>query len=136
MKLNVRVTDDVLEKEGAWIEWPMGDGIKVKLTRRTTPVVSKHLEILLKKNRKALRNDDAQKEVMTKFLSKYVIVDWEGIEDDGKDLPYSVDNAAAVLEEVDDFYNWILQESANILNFADDEEEDTTVEERGEELKK
>lgn len=136
MKLNIKVTDDKLEKEGAWVVWQMDDSIRVKLTRSTIPTIQKHLQTLLKQNRKALRNEDAQKEVMIKFLSRYVILDWEGIKDDGEEFPYSVENAVIILEAIDDFYNWVMNESQNILNFAEYDEDDTTVEERGEELKK
>ena len=138
MKLNIKVTDDKLEKNGAWVDWPMLDGIAVKVLRSTLPHLQKHLQKLLKQNRKALRNADIQKEVMIKFISQHVLVDWKGIidEDTGEEFPHSVENVAAALKSNNDFYNWVQSESENILNFADYDEEDSTLEERGDELKK
>ena len=137
MKLNIKITDDNLEKDGAWIDWQLDDNIKVKMTRFSTTSNQEHLQRLLKKNRKALRNEKLQKIVMTEFLCTHIIKDWEGLEDDGKEFKYSVDNAKAALNDSDDFYNWIMTESQNIVNFVDyDDEDDTSLDERGEELKK
>jgi hypothetical protein len=136
MTFNVKITDDALEKEGAWVSWELDEGIRVKMIRSTTDAAQKKLQTLLKKNRKALRNSTVQKQVMISWLCNDIIKDWEGITEDDKPYEYNPKNAVALLETVDDFYNWVLNESQNILNFAEEDDEDTTLEERGEELKK
>ena len=141
MKLNIKITDDNLERDGAWIPWQLDDNIKVRLTRFSTIVNQEELQRLLKKNRKALRNDKLQREIMTRFLCTHIIKDWTGLTDevDGEEIEfkYSMDNAAAALNDSEDFYNWVMTESQNIINFVDyDDDDDTTLSERGEELKK
>ncbi len=133
-KFNVRVTSQELEDDGVWIDYPLVDGIRVKIVRLTSDNVQTQFRLMLKKNRKALRNDKEQKKVMIQLLAEYVIKDWEGVTGDGKPFEYTVENAKTILKDIPDFHNWIESESQNLLNFADDEE--STVEERGEELKK
>ena len=67
-------------------------------------------------------------------MARNIIKEWEGITNNGEEFPFSVENALDLLEDADDFYVWALQESQNILNFA--EEQETTLEERAAELKK
>lgn len=140
MKFNIKITDGNLETDGAWVDWQLDDGVSVKMARSTISTIQTELQKLLRRNRKAInqKNEKLQKEVMIKHLSKHVIKDWKGITNDGEPFKFNYENAIALLEYDDDFYNWVLNESANILNFAEEDEEeddDSTVEERGEELK-
>ena len=136
MKLNIKVTNNDLAKDGAWVDWALVEGVSVKMRRSSLAEPQRHLLSMAKRNRKAMRTNDvkAQKRLMVTFLAEHIITDWKGLTDNKKEFKFNQENAIAALKEDDDFYLFVLQEADNVMNFM--EEDDTTVEDRAEELKK
>jgi len=139
MKFNTKITNTELENDGAWVTYPMNDVIKIKMIRSTKEEPQKALQKMLQAYKKSMRNEKAKREVVVKWLAKHIVSDWEGIYLDGKPFDFNVDNATTLFSYDDDFYTWVLEESASLINFAEEDEYeyfDETLEERGEELKK
>lgn len=133
LKFNVNVTNKELETKGTWVEWPLIEGVSVKLARLSSKPVQDHFRKLVMKNKKATRNETAMKKVMIQLFADKVILDWTGILADGEPFPFNPENAVKLLSDADDFYNWVEQECQSIINFMED---DVDMEETAEQLKK
>ncbi len=88
-------TDASLEEGGVWVDF---DTYQLKIARlrnnRSKHALDK-IQIAYKKN--------MPEDIWCGFLAEYVLLDWDGIEEDGKTLPHSYENAKRVLLEYPDF---------------------------------
>jgi len=58
-------------------------------------------------------------------MARAILLDWEGVEEDGKSLPYSVKNAERLLLELKDFRDFIHGISTTMEIYKMQEEEET-----------
>ena len=102
-------TDENKEKEGIWQD--MGDGIRIRIARIGNPNYQKLFQRLSKPHRKAIRRgtlkEDVAEALMIECMAETIVLDWEGIELDGKKLPYSKENAVMILTEFKDLREYI-----------------------------
>ena len=119
-------TDKVKEKEGVWQD--MGDGLKMRIARIGNPKYQKRFEALSKPHRRALRRGTLSNEIAEKLLvqciAETIVLDWEGVEENGKETPFSVENAVRILLEYPELRKYV-EDIANEMEGykAEDDEE-------------
>lgn len=98
-------TSEKLEQEGVWV--PLGDGAKVKVARAGNKENRAEIKRLIAPHKVALRNDKLPDDVLEtltiKAMAGTILLDWDGIKEDGKAVPYSRENAIRLLTEYKDF---------------------------------
>lgn len=115
-------TDKNAEITGVWHD--LIDG-KIKIARFNNPVYQKVLRRLVTPHSQVLNtgSEEAQ-ELLTKLtteaMAEAILVDWEGLQDEGVDLPYSKENAFAMMVKYPDFRE-IVSQKATTLKFYREE---------------
>lgn len=108
-------TNRKAEEAGVWID--IGQGARVKVARSTSPTYRKKLEDVIRPHRGVINaramDDKTAHGLFCKAAAGTLLVDWAGIEVDGKAVPFSVADAEQLMIDVPDFYN-------AIKGFADD----------------
>lgn len=104
--LNSLETNKSAEKDGVWIDYL--DGSKLKIARIGNQGYKAFMTTKYKQNRMAIdRNDRGADEIAEKIqleaLANHILVDWKGIEFDGKDQKYTPEFGLKVLKEIADF---------------------------------
>lgn len=99
-------TDKTAEEEGVWVDF--GGNVQVKVARITSKKskeVRRKLERpLVRKNRSDDLSVEQLEYLMTEQLAQAVVQGWRGVTDDeGNELPFTVENARAVLNKFPDF---------------------------------
>jgi hypothetical protein len=126
-------TDAKKEQEGVWHD--LAEGLRVKIARIGNPNYQKRFQAITKPYQRALRKNTLANEVAEKLhiqcLSETIVLDWEGVEDGGKEIPYSKDAAIALLTKYPELRSYI-NDIANELEGFQEE----LVEEGDENLKK
>nr|BDD45286.1 hypothetical protein 8 [bacterium] len=118
-------TNTDLENEGVWMD--LGSGIKVKIARIKNPKFRKMYERLTRPHERQIRQGTLDSDIMEKIvcqcLAKTVLLDWDGIELDGKKFPYSPENSLKLMQDdgLSDFRDQIadLAGSADIFREED-----------------
>jgi len=125
-------TDLKKEVEGIWDTYP-GTDFRCRIARSGNQNFEQHSK-RLRKNAKIKRaaagelTDKESKLAIAPAVAEFVLLDWEGLEDDdGNQIPYSVTKAVELLSDraMDDFYNWVLKTSNNGEKFKHDLEEES-----------
>lgn len=112
MAFNARRNDPAKFTEGTWVSILGGE---FKLARAGNPTYERALEE--SGYRKKDEPEEKQRALYT-AVAKGVLKDWRDVEDDqGKAIPYSVDNAVEVLRENPDLVNRILSEANDLSNY-------------------
>lgn len=97
------------EEAGVWVD--LGQGARVKVARDTSPAYRKRLQDVIRPYRGAIAAnalDDRQAHALfAEAAAGTLLLDWDGIEIDGKPVPFSVAAAEQLMEEVPDFYKAI-----------------------------
>lgn len=128
MDLNKFRTDQSLEQEGVWVD--LGKSARILIARLGNKKYNGYVNKLMAPHRKASRaggvDDSIAEEVLNKALAKYVLLDWEGFEEDGKPVKYSYDEAYRILsaEEYSDFRELVVSLSSDMANFQQEREEE------------
>lgn len=118
--------DKQKELEGVWED--LGDGTKVLVARSGNPKFNRLLQKLSRPHRHAIRNDslpdDIANEMLIKAMAKTVLLNWEGMKEDGKEIIYSYGEAVRLLTEYVDFRDYIagLSRTMDIFRAIEDEE--------------
>lgn len=117
-------TNGSKEIEGAWID--LGEGASLKVARLGNKENRALIQKLTAPHRVALRNgklgDDVIERITIEAMAATILLDWKGIELDGKALPYSRENAIKLLTEYKDFREQVSAFAADIALFQDEEE--------------
>jgi hypothetical protein len=119
-------TNDNLENDGTWME--VGDakfliarsGNK-KYTRKLTKAVDRHKKQLDRKDDAA---DKLSDEIMIGVIAETILLGWEGVAYQGKELPYSLENAKMLLS-IKDFRRQIMELADDFDAFKAVEEAET-----------
>jgi hypothetical protein len=127
MKFSSFATDLDLEETGVWVDF--GDGASCKIARIGNSEYKRVMRELLKpwRNKIARKNvpDEEWIKITCSVLSKTILLDWKGWEDDkGKKIPYSEKNAYDMLHGLKDFRAQIeelAEEQATFALIADEE---------------
>ncbi|MDP6698088.1 MAG: hypothetical protein QGH25_00440 [Candidatus Latescibacteria bacterium] len=98
-------TDETAELEGTWVD--MGEGLKIKIARLNNPNYVKVHNRLMQPYRGQTMRGTMSPEVTLRItcesLAETILLDWDGMEYNGKKLPHSTANALKVLTEFKDF---------------------------------
>jgi hypothetical protein len=127
MKLSEFKTNDTYEREGVWVD--IGSGTKLLLCRTGNPEYVAQWAKFTKPHKLAMRkgtmSDKDMEEVICKVLSRSVLLNWEGLEDDdGNEIEYSIAAAEDALA-IKDFRALVVELAGNMETFKQQEVEDT-----------
>jgi hypothetical protein len=119
-------TDSSLEENGVWED--IGDA-KFLIARTGNKKYIKYLSREFKKNQKVLdRKDDAadklSEEIMIEAIARTILLDWSGVKVDGREFPYTQENAKKALA-LHDFRSDIMKCAENFgayKTFKDEED--------------
>lgn len=119
-------TDKKKETDGIWKD--MGDGLSMRIARMNNANYRKRFQVLTKPHQRALRKDrlseDIAEKIMIQCLAETIVLDWKGVEENGKEIPFSVENATRILTEYPDLREYV-NDIANVMDgykLEDDEE--------------
>jgi len=102
-------TDSTKEQEGVWYD--IAEGLRMKIARIGNPLYQKRFQALSKPYRRSIRrgtlSDDVAEKLLVQCLSETIVLDWEGVEDEGMEIPYSKDAAVALLTKYPELRNYI-----------------------------
>ena len=120
-------TDKNLENEGIWED--LGGGARIKVARSGNENYTKRFSELMKPHRRAIKrntmSDKKAEKILIKVLAETILVDWEGIMEDGVEIAYSVENAIRILTEYKDFRDIVIDVSEAMENYKIREDADT-----------
>lgn len=114
-----------LEEEGVWC--PLGAGARIKVARLGNPAYLKLLRTKYKAHRAVLDMEDDLAQTMGEKIAievyaRTVLKGWEGIAVEGKEFPYSVENAEKLLN-LKDFREKVKNYAETMELFQDKAEE-------------
>ena len=114
-------TDRKAEEAGVWLD--IGQGARVRVGRDTSPTYRKKLQDIIRPYRGAIAagamDDRAAHGLFCKAAAGTILLDWSGIEVDGKPLAFSVDAAEQLMVDVPDFYKTIKAFSEDAALYRD-----------------
>lgn len=125
MKTNLHklyATDKGLEKEGIWME--IDDDVKFLVKRfggNNGPSIKEAHARYMKPHARRIEAGTMpakkEQELLIKFFVDACLIDWQGIEVDGKDTPFSREVAYELFKELPDLLAALMDEANNIENF-------------------
>ncbi|CTQ45771.1 hypothetical protein [Roseibium aggregatum] len=119
-------TNKEAEIEGAWVD--IGDGCKVKVARANNSEYTKKMQKLSKPHAAQARAGNLGEELATEILceamAETILLDWEGLKDGGKVVPYSTNAAFEILRDVPDFRSFIFDLASEAAVFRNEINED------------
>lgn len=119
-------TDKDKRENGVWLE--LGGKAKVKVGYIKSERYRKIYGDLCREHRALLRTGDADaaENVLNMAIADGLILDWEGLTEDGKKLPYSQENARRIISdpEYKEFRDYIYDYAIQRGNFAEEEIKD------------
>jgi len=97
-------TDKDLEENGVWVD--IGGGAKIKIARISNAKTANAMQKLQASNKVVAKfNSSAiNDEAVIKIISETVLLDWEGMTEDGENVQYSNENAFKMLSKYKDFF--------------------------------
>ncbi len=121
--------DPKMELEG--VVHDLGSGLKVRIARIGNPKYQKRFQALSKPHRRALRrnmlSDEVAEKLLITCLAETIVLGWEGLEENGKEIPYSLENCIRILTDYPELRNYI-NDIANELEGYQAEEDEEGVE--------
>lgn len=120
-------TDLALEVSGAWTQ-DLGSGLKLKVARFGNKNFNREITAAAKNRTDAFGNleleDDVAGEVFAQILANTVLLDWEGLEEDGEPVPYSKETAARILLQYPEFMRLVQAQAKRLDLFRTQRIED------------
>lgn len=117
-------TSSDMEKEGIWIDY--GDAGKFRIARAggSNKAFVRQFQRMTKPHRRAIQadamNDEAQLAIMRQVFIDTVLLGWENVTDrDGKEMPFSKENAAQLFTDLPDLFGDLLSQAQNYSLFRD-----------------
>jgi len=119
-------TDEKKEVEGVWET--LGEGCKVLVARTGNPKYEKVYNRITKPYRQQIKRDSLSEEkardITIQLIAESVLLDWQGIEEDGKPVKYSKKEAIRLLTKYKDFRNAVSELAGSIALFKSQEDEE------------
>ena len=104
MELKDFKTDRDKEKDGVWED--LGDGCSVLVARYGNQAMvnayRKYPRVLRQRLESGQVDDDKSSNIMAKVMADTILLDWKGLKEDGKEVPYSKEECVRVLIEYPD----------------------------------
>lgn len=108
-------TDEAKEQEGVWV--PLDETTRLRIARmknaRYKAALQRKLEGQKFQVRAQAMTDEAYQKILNEVVAETILVDWEGITEQGVPLPYSVENAMHLLTVYPDFRDSVVLTAAN-----------------------
>jgi predicted glycosyl hydrolase (DUF1957 family) len=105
IKKNVRNKD--LEEQGTWMDYD--EGVRFLVARKNNSKYKGFISKKYRENERLVSNlahtdkaDKVSEQIMLEATATYLLLDWQGLESDGKALPYSKAVAMEVLDAHDE----------------------------------
>lgn len=125
---DIFASDKESEEDGRWIE--IGSGTAFKIRAFGAKVVTDLRDNLMKPFAQLVRvggkiPDDKNEEIGLKVLAGAVIADWKNVKNaEGELVPYSQDEAYAILKALPKMASFVIQFSLEGQNFRDETREE------------
>ena len=118
--------DSTKEQEGVVHE--MGDGLKMRIARIGNPKYQKRFQAISKPHRRAIRRgtlaDEVAEKLLIQCLSETIVLGWEGLEENGEEVPYSLENCIRILTAYPELRNYVNDIANELEGYqAEDDEE-------------
>ncbi len=114
--------DPTKESEGVWVPW---EDAQIKVGRVGGPAYQKALRARTKMGSRGFRQtDEHQTNILCEVMADAVLLDWKGIKEGGKPVPFSRDNAYAMLKKYAQFRDEVTALASNFELFRTEEEDD------------
>lgn len=118
-------TDKALEENGVWQD--IGDGASVLVARMGNSRNVLELKRLTAPHKRQIQlgklDDEIWKKINIEAIADSILLDWKGVEINGKELPYSKPNAIQVLTDYADFRDVISTLANDMANYQNQEKE-------------
>ena len=122
MELKDFKTDKNKEKDGVWED--LGDGCSVLVARYGNPAMikayRKYPRVLRQRLESGQVDDDKSATVLSKVIADTVLLDWNGLKEDGKEVVYSKEECVRVLTEYPDVRDMIFEMANEAARYHDE----------------
>lgn len=119
-------TDDRLEREGSWVDF--AEGVRFKIAHARNDNYQRGLRKLLRERpefRTAIRegeeiSDQAEerfKPETYRLIAEHILVGWEGIEEGGQPVPYSVEKSLEYVTDLRPVREFVIEQANRNANF-------------------
>lgn len=113
--------DKTKEVEGVWRN--LGSDMQVLVARKGNPTYQKILTRLMRPYRSMSRSipDDLAEDILIESMVQGLLLGWNGLTEDGVEVPYSREAAKRLLKEYPEFRQAIDQLCSDLENFKAEE---------------
>lgn len=123
---NLFKTDKNVEKDGVWFNISDTIGFRVRRFSDTNPQIKKAMAMYYKPFARQMEmgtmDPEKEREIMVKLFVKACMMDWKGVEIDGKPAGYNEEVAIPFFMGLPDLFASLLMHSKDFTNFKIDEE--------------
>ncbi len=118
--------DKKSEAEGVWVK--LDENTEVKVARMNNARYNKLFRRLSQPYKKAIRtntlSDSVAEDILYRCAAETILLDWEGLEEDGKPIEYSTDKAYELLKNYEQFRDFVMgcAEDFDLFKVQDAEE--------------
>lgn len=129
MKISTFAVNKTLVNDGVWC--PIGKDTKLRIARSNNEKYRNYLRSLMKPYARQIQRNTAEsdaiaKELIIKATARYLLLDWEGIEDtEGNVVEYNEKTAIEYMTEYSDFYDLVSELSDDTAMFQAEEKAET-----------
>lgn len=118
-------TNKMLETDGIWFDVSNETGFKMKrFGGYNSPAVKALMNKYYKPYAKMIENDslpkDKQDEIMAKVFVESSMIDWKGVEVEGKEIPFTVEAAVKLLVGLPELNDTLFKYASDFNNFRED----------------
>lgn len=121
-------TNKELEEGGVWVD--IGDGGSLKVARAGNKKALAHSRLVAKPHMAQITygklSDEVATELAVEVLAECILLDWKGMTEGGKPLPYSKESAIRMLRDYPDFRDMVSQIANERKTFQREVEEAVT----------
>lgn len=118
-------TNELNEKEGIWIE--VGDQVSFKCkmfgganAHRIKQLQVKYLKPYTRQIENGLMDEKKERLIYTKIFVEACLVDWKGIVEDDKDVPFSPEKAVELFTSLPKLFDYLVGEATNNDRYVED----------------
>jgi hypothetical protein len=120
-------TDKGLEKSGVWLTISDEVGFLVKPFRPENPAMKQamatHFKPVARQMELGTLDVEKEREIMVKLFVQVSLVDWKGVEIEGKITPFSKDVAVPFLTGLPDLYKTLMEHAQDFRNYQEEGDE-------------
>ena len=116
------------ENEGVWVNLD-DSGTRLKIARAGNPNYKSAQAKKMSRYKLAARSktipDSAWEEIFNELVAETILLDWDGITENGQKIPYSQDAALRAISELKDFREVVMSFADDMTNFKEEMDDDT-----------